>query len=51
MPTDEASELIGLTRELARDVLTPVAAVHEAESRFPRELVRTLGEAGLLGLP
>ena len=28
-----------------------MAAPYEAESRFPREVFRTLGKAGLLGLP
>ena len=44
-------ELLDLTRELAREELAPRAAAYEAESRFPREVFRTLGKAGLLGLP
>jgi alkylation response protein AidB-like acyl-CoA dehydrogenase len=51
LPTDEARELLGLTRELAREELAPRVATYEAESRFPREVFRTLGKAGLLGLP
>ncbi len=51
MPTEEATELLALTRELCRDELAPKAAAYEAESRFPREVFRTLGKAGLLGLP
>jgi alkylation response protein AidB-like acyl-CoA dehydrogenase len=51
LPTDEARELLSLTRELAREELAPKAAAYEAESRFPREVFRTLGKAGLLGLP
>ena len=51
LPTEEAGELIGLTRELCRDELAPKAAAYEAESRFPREVFATLGKAGLLGLP
>ena len=51
LPTDEARELLALTREIARDELAPKAAAYEAESRFPREAFRTLGKAGLLGLP
>jgi len=51
LPTDEAAELIGLTRELCREELAPKAAAYEADSRFPREVFRTLGKAGLLGLP
>jgi alkylation response protein AidB-like acyl-CoA dehydrogenase len=51
LPTPEAADLLALTRELARDELAPRAAAAEAEGRFPREVFRTLGKAGLLGLP
>jgi alkylation response protein AidB-like acyl-CoA dehydrogenase len=51
LPTDEARDLIALTRELADAELAPRAAEYEREERFPREVFRTLGEAGLLGLP
>ncbi len=51
LPTEEATALLELTRELVREELAPRAAEHEAESRFPREVFRTLGKAGLLGLP
>ncbi|MGZ4609013.1 MAG: acyl-CoA dehydrogenase family protein, partial [Actinomycetes bacterium] len=51
LPTEEATELLALTRELCREELAPKAAAYEAESRFPREVFRTLGKAGLLGLP
>jgi alkylation response protein AidB-like acyl-CoA dehydrogenase len=51
LPAPEAEALIELTRELAANELAPIAADHEADSRFPREQVRTLGKAGLLGLP
>src|SRR3954449_6751013 len=51
LPTDEARDLLALTRELADAELAPRAAEYEREERFPREVFRTLGEAGLLGLP
>jgi alkylation response protein AidB-like acyl-CoA dehydrogenase len=51
LPTPEAADLIALTRELADAELAPKAAQYEREERFPREVFRTLGEAGLLGLP
>ena len=51
LPTDEAVELLALTRELARQELAPRVVSYEAESRFPREVFSTLGKAGLLGLP
>jgi alkylation response protein AidB-like acyl-CoA dehydrogenase len=51
LPSPEAADLLALTRELAREELAPRAAAAEAEGRFPREVFRTLGKAGLLGLP
>ena len=51
LPTEEAVELLALTAELAERELLPRAAQYEAEERFPREVFRTLGKAGLLGLP
>jgi alkylation response protein AidB-like acyl-CoA dehydrogenase len=51
LPTDESRELLGLAREIARDVLAPRAAQAEDEGRFPREELRVLGDAGLLSLP
>ena len=50
LPTPEAAELIGLARELAAAELAPKADEYEAQARFPREVFRTLGDAGLLGL-
>jgi alkylation response protein AidB-like acyl-CoA dehydrogenase len=51
LPTPEARELIGLTREIADAELAPKAARYEREERFPREVFTLLGEAGLMGLP
>ena len=51
LPTEEAGELLALTRELCREELAPKVAQYEAESRFPREVFTTLGKAGILGLP
>ncbi|SOD95650.1 acyl-CoA dehydrogenase family protein [Blastococcus haudaquaticus] len=51
LPTSEAHDLLALTRELADAELAPRAAQYEREERFPREVFRTLGDAGLLGLP
>ena len=51
LPTEEARDLIALTRELADAELAPRAAEYERAERFPREEFRTLGDAGLLGLP
>ena len=51
LPTQESDDLIALTREIADAELAPRAAAFEREERFPREVFRTLGEAGLMGLP
>jgi alkylation response protein AidB-like acyl-CoA dehydrogenase len=51
LPTEEAAALLALTRDLADAELRPRAAAYEEEGRFPREVFRTLGKAGLLGLP
>ena len=51
LPTDEATELLGLVRELAEKEVAPRAAEGEERGEFPRGLFRTLGAAGLLGLP
>ncbi|RRO15380.1 acyl-CoA dehydrogenase [Saccharopolyspora rhizosphaerae] len=51
LPTEEATDLLALTREIARDELAGRAAEDEAAAKFPRDAFRLLGEAGLLGLP
>jgi alkylation response protein AidB-like acyl-CoA dehydrogenase len=48
---ETTTALFALTRELAQAEVRPQADASEAESRFPRELFRLLGRAGLLGLP
>ncbi|SCL27266.1 acyl-CoA dehydrogenase family protein [Micromonospora inyonensis] len=51
LPTDEAHDLLELATDLADRELAPRAADFEARAEFPREVLRTLGRAGLLGLP
>jgi alkylation response protein AidB-like acyl-CoA dehydrogenase len=51
LPTDEARELLALTRDLARREIAPAAGAEEDEGRFPRDTFRLIGRAGLLGLP
>ncbi|MEY9863960.1 alkylation response protein AidB-like acyl-CoA dehydrogenase [Catenulispora sp. GAS73] len=51
LPTDESSALFELVQDLCAKELAPRAAEYEAAERFPREVFRTLGHAGLLGLP
>ncbi len=51
LPTEEAAGLLRLVRQIAREQLVPAASQYEADGAFPREIFRTLGEVGLLGLP
>jgi alkylation response protein AidB-like acyl-CoA dehydrogenase len=50
LPTDEAYDLLELASQIADRELAPRAADFEARGEFPRDIVRTLGRAGLLGL-
>ncbi|MCA1825123.1 MAG: acyl-CoA dehydrogenase family protein [Frankia sp.] len=49
-PTPEAAALFDLVRDLATNEVAPRAADAEERGEFPRELFRTLGKSGLLGL-
>jgi alkylation response protein AidB-like acyl-CoA dehydrogenase len=51
LPTEEATALLGLAREISERELLPAVTEAEATETFPREVFRTLGRAGLLGLP
>jgi alkylation response protein AidB-like acyl-CoA dehydrogenase len=51
LPTEEAADLLRLTRDLLAKELLPLAAEAEATETFPRDVFRVLGRAGLLGLP
>jgi alkylation response protein AidB-like acyl-CoA dehydrogenase len=51
LPTDEARDLLDLTAELADRELAPQAAGYEERAEFPAAVLKTLGRAGLLGLP
>ena len=51
LPTEEAADLLRLTRDLVAKELAPPVAEAEATGTFPREVFRVLGRAGLLGLP
>jgi alkylation response protein AidB-like acyl-CoA dehydrogenase len=50
LPTDEARALLDLVREIAAAELAPRVDAAEAAAEFPRDVYRTLGDAGLLGL-
>ncbi|ORB62226.1 acyl-CoA dehydrogenase family protein [Mycolicibacterium tusciae] len=51
LPTQEANELIALTREIADKVLDPVVDTHEKDETYPDGVFPALGAAGLLSLP
>jgi alkylation response protein AidB-like acyl-CoA dehydrogenase len=51
MPTDEATDLVLLVRDLADKELAPRAAEAEATETFPRDVFTMLGQVGVLGLP
>jgi alkylation response protein AidB-like acyl-CoA dehydrogenase len=51
LPSDEAGQLLELTRQLADRELAPRVAEYEQRGEFPREVLRLLGRSGLLGLP
>ena len=51
LPTEEAEELLALTRDLATRELAPQAAELEERGEFPEAAYRLLGRSGLLSLP
>ncbi|WNE94923.1 acyl-CoA dehydrogenase family protein [Streptomyces luomodiensis] len=51
LPTQEAEDLIALTRDIADKELAPRADRYERRETYPEGLFTTLGKAGLLGLP
>lgn len=51
LPTDEARELIRLTREIADKALEPIVDHHERMETYPEGAFAILGAAGLLSLP
>jgi alkylation response protein AidB-like acyl-CoA dehydrogenase len=51
MPTDDAADLIELTREICRKDLAPKVDDAERARTFPQDAFRTLGRSGLLSLP
>ncbi|MHA3024582.1 acyl-CoA dehydrogenase family protein [Mycobacterium sp. BMJ-28] len=51
LPSEEARELIALTREIADKVLDPLVDGHEKAETYPAGVFAQLGAAGLLSLP
>jgi len=51
LPSDEAAELIALTRDIADKILDPIVDEHERTETYPDGVFTQLGAAGLLSLP
>ena len=51
LPTDEARELVALTRDIADKILDPIVDAHERTETYPDGVFAQLGAAGLLSLP
>jgi len=51
LPNDESAALLELTTDLADRELAPRVNDFETRGEFPRDIIRTLGRSGLLGLP
>ena len=51
LPSEEATELIALTRDIADKVLDPIVDEHEKSETYPDGVFAQLGAAGLLSLP
>ena len=51
LPSDEAAELIALTRDVADKLLDPIVDEHERTETYPDGVFAQLGAAGLLSLP
>ncbi|HEX3803084.1 MAG TPA: acyl-CoA dehydrogenase family protein [Solirubrobacteraceae bacterium] len=51
LPSPEAEEIVRLARDVASGELAPRVARAEADSVFPRDVFRMLGELGLLAMP
>jgi alkylation response protein AidB-like acyl-CoA dehydrogenase len=51
LPTDDARDLIALTRDVADKVLDPIVDEYERDEKYPEGVMAQLGAAGLLSLP
>ncbi|HVN76744.1 MAG TPA: acyl-CoA dehydrogenase family protein [Thermoanaerobaculaceae bacterium] len=48
--TDTQQEIVALTRKIAEGEILPARAKLDAEEIFPRDIVKTMGDAGLMGV-
>ena len=51
LPSSDAEAIVEMVREVAARELAPRVEAAEAGARFPREVFRTLGGLGILGMP
>jgi alkylation response protein AidB-like acyl-CoA dehydrogenase len=51
LPSQDAEDLIALTRDIADKVLDPIVDAHEKTETYPENVFTQLGAAGLLSLP
>ncbi|MDH6195756.1 alkylation response protein AidB-like acyl-CoA dehydrogenase [Mycobacterium frederiksbergense] len=51
LPSDDARDLIALTRDVADKVLDPIVDGYERDEKYPEGVMAQLGAAGLLSLP
>src|SRR4051794_15786436 len=51
LPSDDAADLIALTRDICDKVLDPIVDAHEKSETYPEGVCAQLGAAGLLTLP
>jgi alkylation response protein AidB-like acyl-CoA dehydrogenase len=51
LPSQDAEDLIALTRDIADKVLDPIVDAHEKAETYPEGVFAQLGAAGLLSLP
>jgi alkylation response protein AidB-like acyl-CoA dehydrogenase len=51
LPSEDAVDLIALTRDIADKVLDPIVDAHEKAETYPEGVFAQLGAAGLLSLP
>jgi alkylation response protein AidB-like acyl-CoA dehydrogenase len=51
LPSQDAHDLIALTRDIADKVLDPIVDAHEKAETYPENVFTQLGAAGLLSLP
>src|ERR1700760_2571394 len=51
LPSQDAEDLVALTRDIADKVLDPIVDAHEKAESYPEGVFAQLGAAGLLSLP